>query len=163
MAIETISRSPLSPSGEKLKYHPFWGSPLLYKAPPRQFQPPKCKLTPSKIQIWRGEISGYSKYKFGEGRFLVISKQKPSRLEGVNLHFANCILEAEIVLGVLHTKGKRTLPSKIANNQVWLVPTRFGNSQGLHELPSAPLHARIKGQKKTHKAKKSHEQHQRIL
>ena len=37
--------------GEKLKYHPFWGSPLFCKAPPRQFRPPKCKLTPSKIQI----------------------------------------------------------------------------------------------------------------
>ena len=31
------------------KYHPFWGSPLFYKARPRQFRPPKCKLAPSKM------------------------------------------------------------------------------------------------------------------
>ena len=49
--------------GEKLKYRPFWGSPLFYKAPPREFQPPRCKLTPSKIQIVGG-------------RFLCISIQK---------------------------------------------------------------------------------------
>ena len=37
------------------KYHPFWGSPLFYKAPQDNFglqnvnwHPPKCKLTPSK-------------------------------------------------------------------------------------------------------------------
>ena len=73
----------ISHFGEKLKYHPFWGSPLFYEAPPRQFQPPKCKLTPSKIQIV-------------EGRFLCISIQKlqiggrQSLLEGVNLHFGGC-------------------------------------------------------------------------
>ena len=31
----------------KPKYQPFGGSPLFYKVPPRQFQPPKCKLAPS--------------------------------------------------------------------------------------------------------------------
>ena len=72
-------RSKLCTHGEKLKYHPFGGSPLFYKAPPRQFQPPKCKLTPSKIQIV-------------EGRFLCISIEKCRLevanpfLEGVNLH-----------------------------------------------------------------------------
>ena len=35
----------------KLKYHPFWGSPLFHKAPPEQFQPPKCKSAPSKMYI----------------------------------------------------------------------------------------------------------------
>ena len=30
------------------KYQPFWVSPLFYKALPRQFQPPECKLAPSK-------------------------------------------------------------------------------------------------------------------
>ena len=97
---------PLSSSGEKLKYHPFWGSPLFYKAPPRQFQPPKCKLTPSKIQIV-------------EGRFLCISIQK-LQIGGRQSLFGGCqftfwrvsiyILEAEIVLGVLYRKG--VIPKK---------------------------------------------------
>ena len=92
--------------GEKLKYHPFWGSPLFYKAPPRQFQPPKCKLTPSKIQIV-------------EGRFLCISIQK-LRIGGRQPLFGGCqftfwrasiyILEAEIVLGVLYRNG--VIPKK---------------------------------------------------
>ena len=64
--------------GEKLKYHPFWGSPLFYQAPPRQFQPPKCKSTPSKLQIV-------------EGRFLCISIQN-CRLEVANLRFGGCQL-----------------------------------------------------------------------
>ena len=91
-------------NGEKLKYHPFWGSPLFYKAPPRQFQPPKCKLTPSKIQI-------------GEGIFLCIVIQK-LQIGGRQSLFGGCqscrvpiyILEAEIVLGVLYRK--RLIPKK---------------------------------------------------
>ena len=59
---------------EKPKVPPFLGVPLFYKAAPRQFQPPTCKLTPSKIQI-------------GKGRFLCISIRKPCRLEGVNSFF----------------------------------------------------------------------------
>ena len=65
------------------KVPPFLGSPLFHKAPPRQFQPPKCKLTPSKIQIV-------------EGRFLCTSIQNCRLevanpfLEGVNLHFGGC-------------------------------------------------------------------------
>ena len=58
--------------------------PPSYKAPPRQFQPPNCKLTPSKIPI-------------GEGRFLCISIQRTCRLDsvnpslvGINLHFGGC-------------------------------------------------------------------------
>ena len=92
--------------GEKLKYRPFWGSPLFCKAPPRQFQPPKCKLTPSKIQI-------------GEARFLCISIQK-LQIGGLQSVFGGCqlifwrvpiyILEAEIVLGVLYRKG--VIPKK---------------------------------------------------
>ena len=87
--------------GEKLKYLPFWGSPLFYKAPPRQFQPPKCKLTPPKIQTV-------------EGRFLCISIQQ-LQIGGRQSLFGGCqftfwrvpiyILEAEIVLGVLYRKG----------------------------------------------------------
>ena len=97
---------PNAPVGEKLKYHPFWGSPLFYKAPPRQFQPPKCKLTPSKIQTV-------------EGRFLCISIQK-LQIGGRQSLFGGCqftfwrvpiyILEAEIVLGVLYRKG--VIPKK---------------------------------------------------
>ena len=85
-----------------LKYHPFWGSPLFYsKHPPKQFQPPKCKLTPSKIQI-------------SEGRFLCIVSTKAADwrsaipfwrvsiyiLENAKLHLGggNCF-------GVLYRKG----------------------------------------------------------
>ena len=96
-----MSKNTKSALGEKLKYHPFWGSPLFYKAPPRQFQPPKCKLTPpSKIQI-------------GEGGFLCISIQKlqiggrQSLFGGCQFTFWRvpiCILEAEIVLRMLYRK-----------------------------------------------------------
>ena len=93
--------------GEELKSRPLWGFPLLYEAPPRQFQPPKCKLTPSKIQIV-------------EGRFLCISIQKLQIggrqslfwrvpiyiLEGANLHFGGC----QFGLGVLYRKG--VIPTK---------------------------------------------------
>ena len=92
--------------GEKLKYHPFGGSPLFYKAPPRQFQPPRSKLTPSKIQIV-------------DGRFLCISIQK-LQIGGRQALFGGCqftfwrvpiySLEAEIVLGVLCRKG--VIPKK---------------------------------------------------
>ena len=52
------------------KVPPFLGAPAFsIKAPPRQFQPPECKLTPSKTQI-------------GEGRFLCICKQKRQSLFG---------------------------------------------------------------------------------
>ena len=88
------------------KVPPFWGSPLFYKAPPRQFQPPKCKLTPSNIQIV-------------EGRFLCISIQQ-LQIGGRQSLFGGCqftswrvpiyILEAEIVLGVLYRKG--VIPKK---------------------------------------------------
>ena len=98
---------PISEVGEKLKYHPFWGSPLFYKAPPRQFQPPKCRLTPSKIQIVEGNFCAFL--------------YKNCRLEVANLHFGGCqftfwrvsiyILEAEIVLGVLYRKG--VIPKKV--------------------------------------------------
>ena len=94
--------------GEKLTYHPFGRSPLFYKAPPppRQAQPPKCKLTPSKIQIV-------------EGRFLCTSTQK-LQIGGRQSLFGGCqftcwrvpiyILEAEIVFGVLYRKG--VIPKK---------------------------------------------------
>ena len=95
-------------NGEKLTYHPFWGSPLFYKAPPRQFQPPKCKLTPSKIQIV-------------EGRFLCSSIQK-LQIGGRQSLFGGCqftfwrvpiyIWEAEIVLGVLYISGLQKGPEK---------------------------------------------------
>ena len=78
----------------KPKVLPFWGVPLFYKAPPRQFQPPKCKLTPSNMYI-------------GEGRFFVTLYQK---LQVGGRQFTSWratmyILEAEIVLGVLYRKG----------------------------------------------------------
>ena len=85
------------------KYQPFWGSPLFYKAPARQFQPPKCKLTPSK----RG--------------CLVCSSKQKLQIVGRQFLFGGCrftfwrvpiyILEAEIVLGVLYRKGG--IPKKV--------------------------------------------------
>ena len=47
-----------SSSEGKLKYPPFWGSPpFLYKAPPRQFQPPKWKIDTLQNINGGGEIS----------------------------------------------------------------------------------------------------------
>ena len=70
------------------KYHPFWGSPLFYKAPPRQFRPPKCKLAPSKLQIdtLQKGIGDLQSAVF----CIEIHRNLPSAiciLEGVNLHF----------------------------------------------------------------------------
>ena len=80
-------------SGEKLKYHPFWGSPLVYKTPPRQFQPPKCKLTPSKIQIGRGQISVYFETKTADWRSPIpFWRVSIYILEAANLHFGGCQL-----------------------------------------------------------------------
>ena len=110
---------PCTQVGEKLKYHPFWGSPLFYKAPPRQFQPPKCKLTPSKIQTV-------------EGRFLCISIQK-LQIGGRQSLFGGCqftfwrvpiyILEAEIVLGVLYRKGVIPKKGGTLDYQPGMIPT----------------------------------------
>ena len=79
----------------KPKVPAFWGIPLSHEAPPRPFQPPKCKLTPSTMHI-------------GEGRFLCNSIQK-LQIGGRQSLFGGCpfafwrapisILEAEIVLG----------------------------------------------------------------
>ena len=63
-----VSRNP--------KYQPFWVSRLFYKAPPRQFQPPKCKLAPSKKGLATSNL-----------RILYRTTQK-SPLP--NLHFGGC-------------------------------------------------------------------------
>ena len=84
-----------TPVGEKLKYHPFWGSLLFYKAPPRQFQPPKCKLTTSKIQMVEEEISVYfMDTKTADWRSPIpFWRVSIYILEGANLHFGgrNCL------------------------------------------------------------------------
>ena len=92
--------------GEKLKYHPFWRSSLFYKAPPRQFRPPKCKIDALQNVNWQGVIC--------------VFLYKNCSLEVANLHFGGrrftfwrapiYILEAEIVLGVLYRKG--VIPKK---------------------------------------------------
>ena len=66
---------------EKLKYHPFWGSPLFYKAPPRQVQPPKCKLDAlQNTKLSRGDLCVFL---YKNCRLEVANPF----LEGVNLHF----------------------------------------------------------------------------
>ena len=75
------------------KVPPFLGVPLFYKAPPRHFQPPKCKLTPSKYKWGRRDLCN-SIQKFADSR-------SPIPVWRVPIY----ILEAEIVLGVLYRKG----------------------------------------------------------
>ena len=82
------------------KVPPLLGVPHFYKAPPRHFQPPKCKLTPSKMYI-------------GGGQFLCNSIQK-LQIGGHQFTFWRVsitlwgpiyIFEAEIVLRMLYRKG----------------------------------------------------------
>ena len=61
------------------KYQPFLGPPLFYKAPPRQFQPPKCKSAPSKKGLATSNLQSFC---------IELHSNHPSPiyiLEGVNL------------------------------------------------------------------------------
>ena len=90
-------------SGEKLKYHPFWGSPLFYKAPQDNFSLQKMQIDALQNTNCRGEISVYFYTKLLIG--------------GRQSHFGGCqftfwrapiyILEAKIVLGVIERGDPR--------------------------------------------------------
>ena len=48
---QSTKKLPNRPGFTHVQYPPFGGPPLFYQAPPRQFQPPKCNLTPSKMCV----------------------------------------------------------------------------------------------------------------
>ena len=104
------------------KYQPFGVSPLFYNAHPRLFQPPKCILTPSKCKLGRGGfcVARYKKLQIG-GR--------QSLFGGCRFTFWRLpiyILEAEIVLGVLHRKGGK--PQKVGTRSNEKRPLRLDRS-----------------------------------
>ena len=113
---------------------PFGGPPLSYKAPPRQFQLPECKLTPSKtMYIGEGKKFCVILHKNCTlGVAIPFLKSVNYMLESANLHFGgrSCLGRAAKKRGGgIPKRGVLWVPEDIGLIAATLLAGTVSNSQ----------------------------------